>query len=36
LLKQKWSLPTREWLALLEQALAAFLTLVRHPVPSHV
>lgn len=35
-LKQKWSLAAKERHLILEDALAAFVTLVQHPVPSHV
>jgi hypothetical protein len=36
LLKQKWSLSTSEWQEIVTQALASFLTLVQHPVPTRV
>ncbi len=36
LLKQKWSLSASEWQNLLASALASFLTMVQHPVPTHV
>jgi len=36
LLKQKWTVSAREWRAILQAALAAFLAMVRHPVPTHV
>ncbi len=36
LLKQKWSLSANAWQNLLAAALSSFLTMVRHPVPTHV
>jgi len=36
LLKQKWSLSTRDWQAIIGTALASFTALVQHPVPTHV
>lgn len=36
LLKQKWSLSASEWREILTAAWMAFLTMVQHPVPTHV
>lgn len=36
LLKQKWSLAAKDRHWILEDALAAFVALVQHPVPTHV
>jgi hypothetical protein len=36
LLKQKWSLSARHWHEIFTAALTSFLTMVQHPVPSHV
>jgi hypothetical protein len=36
LLKQKWSLSTRDWQAIVETVLEVFTTLVHLPVPTHV
>lgn len=36
LLKQKWSLPTREWQRIIGNALAAFTAIVQPPVLTHV
>ena len=36
LLKQKWSLSASEWQAVVTAAFTPFLTLVQHPVPTHV
>lgn len=36
LLKQKWSLPTSDWQEIITTAFTAFLTMVQHPVPTHV
>jgi hypothetical protein len=36
LLKQKWSLSTRDWNGVVATALISFLSLVQHPVPTHV
>jgi len=36
LLKQKWSVPTREWQAIVAVALASFLAIVHPLVPTHV
>lgn len=36
LLKQKWSLSASEWREIVTAALMAFLTMVQHPVPTHV
>ncbi|MGQ9494407.1 MAG: hypothetical protein ACUVR2_11725 [Anaerolineae bacterium] len=36
LLKQKWSLSASEWQQIVTAALMTFLTIVQHPVPTHV
>lgn len=36
LLKQKWSLSAREWQKIFSAALTSFLTIVQHPVLTHV
>jgi hypothetical protein len=36
LLKQKWSLSASEWRKIFNAALSSFLTMVQHPVPTHV
>jgi hypothetical protein len=36
LLKQKWSLSACHWHEIFTAALTSFLTMVQHPVPSHV
>ncbi len=36
LLKQKWSVSTRDWQVIVGTALASFTTMVHHPVPTHV
>jgi hypothetical protein len=36
LLKQKWSLSVNEWRKIFTSALTSFLTMVQHPVPTHV
>ena len=36
LLKQNWSLSASEWQQIVTAALMAFLTMVQHPVPTHV
>jgi hypothetical protein len=36
LLKQKWSLPAGEWQRIIGNALATFIAIVQHPVPTHV
>ena len=36
LLKQKWSVSTRDWQAIVGTALASFMAIVRYPVPTHV
>lgn len=36
LLKQKWSVSNRDWQIIVGTALASFITIVRHPVPTHV
>jgi hypothetical protein len=36
LLKQKWTVSSQEWRAISETALATFLAMVSHPVPTHV
>lgn len=36
LLKQKWSVTTRDWQAIVGTALASFTAMVHYPVPTHV
>lgn len=36
LLKQKWSVTTRDWQAIVGTALASFIAMVHYPVPTHV
>jgi hypothetical protein len=36
LLKQKWTLPAKEWQSIFGNALASFTAIVQHPVPTHV
>lgn len=36
LLKQKWSVSASEWQTLVTTALTSFMSLVQHPVPTHV
>ncbi len=36
LLKQKWSVSTCDWHAIVGTAWASFIAIVRHPVPTHV
>jgi hypothetical protein len=36
LLKQKWSVSASEWQVLVTTALTSFISLVQHPVPTHV
>lgn len=36
LLKQKWSVTTRDWQAIVRTALASFTAMVHYPVPTHV
>jgi hypothetical protein len=36
LLKQKWSVSASEWQELVTTALMSFMSMVQHPVPTHV